>query len=141
KMGSAPPTAAAETPESLSQDKINEYAKIGEKGMEVSTWRSQILKESEGVIANFTVLYQNINQSNRELQAIAGPISEELDHAKMQHETFQKILDSLVDDLVKFDVFGHPRALKKILSTLDYRVDQLEFVLEKIGKVKEVALD
>ncbi|KAH9331973.1 hypothetical protein KI387_004081, partial [Taxus chinensis] len=45
KMGSAPPTTAAETPEPLSQDKINEYAKIGEQGMAVSTWRSQILKE------------------------------------------------------------------------------------------------
>ncbi|KAH9297092.1 hypothetical protein KI387_028774, partial [Taxus chinensis] len=43
--------------------------------------------------------------------------------------------------LVKFGVFGHPRALNKIMSTLDYRVDQLEFVLEKIDKVKEEALD
>ncbi|KAH9331916.1 hypothetical protein KI387_004024, partial [Taxus chinensis] len=48
KMGSAPPTtAAAETPELLSQDKINEYSKIGEQGMAVSAWRSQILKDSE----------------------------------------------------------------------------------------------
>ncbi|KAH9331754.1 hypothetical protein KI387_003862, partial [Taxus chinensis] len=134
KMGSAPPTTATETPEPLSQDKINEYAKIGEQGMAVSSWRSQILKESEGVIAKFTGLYQNINQMNRELQVIAGPISKELDHARMQHETFQKILDCSVKDLVKFGVFGHPRALNKILSTLDYRVDQLEFVLEKIEK-------
>ncbi|KAH9327846.1 hypothetical protein KI387_043780 [Taxus chinensis] len=80
-------------------------------------------------------------ERNRELQAIAGPISEELDHSKMQHETFQKMLDCSVEDLVKFGVFGHPRALNKILSTLDYRVDQLEFVLEKIDKVKEEALD
>ncbi|KAH9323115.1 hypothetical protein KI387_017754, partial [Taxus chinensis] len=100
KMGSAPPTTAAETPEPLSQDKINEYAKIGEQGMAVFPWRSQILKESEGVIAKFTDLYQNINRTNRELQAIAGPISEELDHARMQHETFQKMLDCSVDDLV-----------------------------------------
>ncbi|KAH9297033.1 hypothetical protein KI387_028715, partial [Taxus chinensis] len=28
KMGSAPPTTTAETPELLSQDKINEYSKI-----------------------------------------------------------------------------------------------------------------
>ncbi|KAH9293105.1 hypothetical protein KI387_041692 [Taxus chinensis] len=109
--------------------------------MAVSTWRSQILKESEGVIAKFTSLYQNINRVNKELQAIAGPISEELDHARMQHETFQKMLDCSVEDLVKFGVFGHPRALNKILSTLDYRVDQLEFVLEKIDKIKEEALD
>ncbi|KAH9302749.1 hypothetical protein KI387_014332, partial [Taxus chinensis] len=31
KMGSAPPTTAAETSELLSQEKINEYAKIGEQ--------------------------------------------------------------------------------------------------------------
>ncbi|KAH9331679.1 hypothetical protein KI387_003787, partial [Taxus chinensis] len=121
KIGSAPPTTAAETPEPLSQDDINEYAKIGGQGMAVSTWRSQILKESEGVIAKFTRLYQNINRMNRELQVIAGPISIELDHTRMQHETFQKMLDCSVEDLVKFGVFGHPRALNKILSTLDYR--------------------
>ncbi|KAH9321285.1 hypothetical protein KI387_015924, partial [Taxus chinensis] len=62
-----------------------------------------------------------INQTNREIQAIAGPISEELDHARMQHETFQKMLDCSVKDLVKFGIFGHPRALNKILSTLDYQ--------------------
>ncbi|KAH9326364.1 hypothetical protein KI387_006542, partial [Taxus chinensis] len=56
-----------------------------------------------------------------ELQAIVGPISELLDHARMQHETFQKMFDYSVKDLVKFGVFGHPRALKKILSTLDYQ--------------------
>ncbi|KAH9311141.1 hypothetical protein KI387_026176, partial [Taxus chinensis] len=141
KMGSAPPTTATKTPKPLSQEKINEYAKIGEQGMAISDWRSQILKESEGFITKFTDLYHNINRTNRELQVIAGPISEELDHAKMQHKTFQRMLDCSVDDLVKFGVFGHPRALNKILSTLDYRVDQLEFVLEKIDKVKEVALD
>ncbi|KAH9294998.1 hypothetical protein KI387_038586, partial [Taxus chinensis] len=134
KMGSAPPTTATETPEPLSQDKINEYTKIGEQGMAVSTWRDQILKESEGVIVKFTELYQNINQANKALQAIAGPISEELDHARLQHETFQKMLDCSVKDLVKFGVFNHPRAPNKILSTLDYQVDQLEFVLEKIDK-------
>ncbi|KAH9287476.1 hypothetical protein KI387_031593, partial [Taxus chinensis] len=69
-MGSAPPTTTAETPDPLSQNKINEYAKIGEQGMAVSTWRNQILKESEGVIAKFTRLYQNINWVNREFQAI-----------------------------------------------------------------------
>ncbi|KAH9318408.1 hypothetical protein KI387_020177, partial [Taxus chinensis] len=47
KMGSAPPTTATKTPKVLSQDKINEYAKIGEQGMVVSTWRDQILKDSE----------------------------------------------------------------------------------------------
>ncbi|KAH9317140.1 hypothetical protein KI387_018909, partial [Taxus chinensis] len=31
KMGSAPHTTPTETPEVLSQDKINEYAKIGEQ--------------------------------------------------------------------------------------------------------------
>ncbi|KAH9316252.1 hypothetical protein KI387_024879, partial [Taxus chinensis] len=51
KMGSAPPTTAAETSELLSQEKINEYSKIGEQGMAVSAWRSQILKDSERVIA------------------------------------------------------------------------------------------
>ncbi|KAH9295829.1 hypothetical protein KI387_039417, partial [Taxus chinensis] len=121
KMGSAPPTTAAETPEPLSQDKINEYAKIGEQGMAVSAWRDQILKESEGVIVRFTELYQNIDRGNKALQAIAGPISEELDHARLQHETFQKMLDCSVEDLVKFGVFDHPRAPNKILSTLDYR--------------------
>ncbi|KAH9323483.1 hypothetical protein KI387_018122, partial [Taxus chinensis] len=68
KMGSAPPTTTAETPEPLSQDKINEYAKISEQGMAVSAWRDQILKESEGVIVKFTKLYQNINQANKALQ-------------------------------------------------------------------------
>ncbi|KAH9319237.1 hypothetical protein KI387_021006, partial [Taxus chinensis] len=33
KMGSALPTTTVKTPEPLSQDKINEYAKIGEQGM------------------------------------------------------------------------------------------------------------
>ncbi|KAH9289466.1 hypothetical protein KI387_033583, partial [Taxus chinensis] len=65
KMGSAPPTTSAETPEPLSHENINEYAKIDEQGMAVSTWRSQILKEIEGVIAKFTDVYQNINQTNR----------------------------------------------------------------------------
>ncbi|KAH9289167.1 hypothetical protein KI387_033284, partial [Taxus chinensis] len=59
-MGSAPPTTAAETSELLSQEKINEYAKIGEQGMGVSTWRSQILKDIEKVIAEFFDLYLNI---------------------------------------------------------------------------------
>ncbi|KAH9311139.1 hypothetical protein KI387_026174, partial [Taxus chinensis] len=68
KMHSAPPTTATENPEPLSQDKINEYTNISEQGMEVSTWRSQILKEIEGVIAKFTGLYQNINRVNKELQ-------------------------------------------------------------------------
>ncbi|KAH9295877.1 hypothetical protein KI387_039465, partial [Taxus chinensis] len=80
-MGSAPPTTATETPEALSQDKINEYTKIGEQGMAVSTWRDQILKDSEEVIVKFTELYQNIGRVNKELQVIARPISEELDHA------------------------------------------------------------
>ncbi|KAH9323731.1 hypothetical protein KI387_018370, partial [Taxus chinensis] len=31
KVGSAPPVAATETPEALSQEKINDYAKIGEQ--------------------------------------------------------------------------------------------------------------
>ncbi|KAH9315580.1 hypothetical protein KI387_024207, partial [Taxus chinensis] len=47
KMGSAPPTTATETLEVLIQDKIKKYAKIGEQGMAVSTWRNQILKDSE----------------------------------------------------------------------------------------------
>ncbi|KAH9297266.1 hypothetical protein KI387_028948, partial [Taxus chinensis] len=62
KMGSAPPTTAAETSELLSQEKINEYAKIGEQGMAVSAWRSQILKDSEKVIAEFSDLYLNISK-------------------------------------------------------------------------------
>ncbi|KAH9319984.1 hypothetical protein KI387_021753, partial [Taxus chinensis] len=70
KMGSAPSTTTTETPEPLSQDKINEYTKIGEQGMAVSTWRDQILKESEGVIVKFTELYHNINHVNKALQAI-----------------------------------------------------------------------
>ncbi|KAH9304051.1 hypothetical protein KI387_008455, partial [Taxus chinensis] len=53
-MGSAPPTTTAETPEPMSQGKINEYANICKQGMAVSTWRSQILKDSEQVIAMFT---------------------------------------------------------------------------------------
>ncbi|KAH9299392.1 hypothetical protein KI387_031074, partial [Taxus chinensis] len=62
KMGSAPPTTATETSELLSQEKINEYAKIGEQGMAVSAWRSQILKDSEKVIAEFSNLYLSINK-------------------------------------------------------------------------------
>ncbi|KAH9302680.1 hypothetical protein KI387_014263, partial [Taxus chinensis] len=69
------------------------------------------------------------------------PISEELEHARLQHETFQQMFDCSVKDLVNFGVFGHPRVLNKVISTLDYRMDQLEFVLEKIDKVKEEALD
>ncbi|KAH9313599.1 hypothetical protein KI387_022226, partial [Taxus chinensis] len=141
KMGNAPPIAATETPEALSQEKINEYAKIGEQGVAVSSWREQILKDSEEVITKFTELYQNIDQANKELQAIAGPISEELDHARLQHETFQKMLDFPVNDLMKFGIFDHPRAPNKILVALDYQVDQMEFVLEKIDKIKEEALD
>ncbi|KAH9316744.1 hypothetical protein KI387_043982 [Taxus chinensis] len=140
-MGSAPPTTTAETPEPLSQDKINEYTKIVEQGIAVSAWRSQILKDSKRVIAKFSNLYLNINKANKELQALAGPISEELDHARLQHETFQQMFDYSVKDLVKFGVFGHPRALNKVISTLDYQMDQLEFILEKINKVKEEALD
>ncbi|KAH9300151.1 hypothetical protein KI387_011734, partial [Taxus chinensis] len=102
--------------------------------MAVSTWRSQILKDSEKVITEFSGLYLNINKENKELQALAGPISEELDHARLQHETFQQMFDCSVKDLVKFGVFGHPRALNKVTSTLDYSMDQLEFVLKKIDK-------
>ncbi|KAH9331193.1 hypothetical protein KI387_003301, partial [Taxus chinensis] len=54
KMGSVPPTTAAETSVLLTQEKMNEYAKIGEQGMAVSAWRSQILKDSEKVIAKFS---------------------------------------------------------------------------------------
>ncbi|KAH9302230.1 hypothetical protein KI387_013813, partial [Taxus chinensis] len=64
-----------------------------------SSWRDQILKDSEEVIVKFIELYQNINQVNKYLQAIAGPISEELDHARLQHETFQKMLDCSVNNL------------------------------------------
>ncbi|KAH9315900.1 hypothetical protein KI387_024527, partial [Taxus chinensis] len=99
KMGSAPPTTAAETPELLSQEKINEYSKIGEQGMAVSAWRSQILKDSERVIAEYISLYLNIEKANKELQALAGPISEELEHARLQHETFQQMFDCSVEDL------------------------------------------
>ncbi|KAH9287445.1 hypothetical protein KI387_031562, partial [Taxus chinensis] len=109
--------------------------------MAVSTGRDQILKDSEEVIFKFTELYQNISQVNKDLQEITGPISEELDHARLQHEMFQKMLDCSVDDLVKFDIFDHPRVPNKILAALDYRVDQMEFILEKIDKVKEEALD
>ncbi|KAH9310136.1 hypothetical protein KI387_038047, partial [Taxus chinensis] len=91
--------------------------------MAVSAWRSQILKDSERVIAKFTDLYLNINKENKELQALAGPISEELDHARLQHETFQQMFDCSVEDLVKFSVFGHPRALNKVISTRDYRIN------------------
>ncbi|KAH9310035.1 hypothetical protein KI387_037946, partial [Taxus chinensis] len=112
KMGSAPPVAATKTPEALSQEKINEYSKIGEQ-----------------------------DQANKELQAIIGPISEELDHVRLQHKTFQKMLDCPVDDLMKFYIFGHPKAPNKVFAALDYRVDQMEFVLEKIDKIKEEALD
>ncbi|KAH9326620.1 hypothetical protein KI387_006798, partial [Taxus chinensis] len=99
KMGSSPPPTATETPEVLSQDKINEYAKIGEQGMAVSTWRDQILKDNKDVIVKFTELYQNINQVKKDLQGIVGPISKELDHARLQHKTFQKMIEFSVDDL------------------------------------------
>ena len=69
------------------------------------------------------MLYLNIGKVNKELQALAGPISEELEHDRLQRETFQQMFDCSVEDLVKFDVFGHPRALNKILSTLDYQVN------------------
>ncbi|KAH9294568.1 hypothetical protein KI387_038156, partial [Taxus chinensis] len=101
-MGSAPPTTTAETSELLSHEKINEYSKIGEQGMAVSAWRSQILKDSERVITEFVNLYLNIGKTNKELQVLAGPISEELDHARLQHETFQQMFDCSVEDLVKF---------------------------------------
>ncbi|KAH9287646.1 hypothetical protein KI387_031763, partial [Taxus chinensis] len=90
KMGSAPPTTAAETPELLSQEKINEYSKIGEQGMAVSAWRSQILKDSEKVIAEYISLYLNIEKANKELQTLAIPVSEELENARLQHEAFQQ---------------------------------------------------
>lgn len=56
--------------------------------MAVSSWREQILKDSEEVITKFTELYRNIDQANNELQAIARPISKELYHVRLQHETF-----------------------------------------------------
>ncbi|KAH9287885.1 hypothetical protein KI387_032002, partial [Taxus chinensis] len=62
KMGSAPPTTTAETSELLNQEKINEYAKIAEQGMAVAAWRSQILKDSKKVIAEFSDLYLNISK-------------------------------------------------------------------------------
>ncbi|KAH9296356.1 hypothetical protein KI387_039944, partial [Taxus chinensis] len=121
RMGNAPPIAATETPEVLSQEKINEYTKIGEQGAAVSSWREKILRDSEEVITKFTGLYQSIDKANNELQEIAGPISEELDHARLQHETFQKMVDCPTDDLLKFGVIDHPRAHNKALVTLDYQ--------------------
>ncbi|KAH9294435.1 hypothetical protein KI387_040359, partial [Taxus chinensis] len=47
KMGSAPPTTAAETPELLSQEKINDIQRSASKVWLFSAWRSQILKDSE----------------------------------------------------------------------------------------------
>ncbi|KAH9317619.1 hypothetical protein KI387_019388, partial [Taxus chinensis] len=52
-------------------------------GMAVSAWRSQILKDSERVITEFVNLYLNIGKANKELQALARPISEELEHARL----------------------------------------------------------
>lgn len=107
----------------------------------MSSWREQILRDSEEVITKFTGLYQSIDKGNNELQSIAGPVSEELDHAKLQHETFQKMVNCPINDLLKFGVIDHPRAHNKALITLDYWVDQIEFVLEKIEKIKEETLD
>ncbi|KAH9299529.1 hypothetical protein KI387_031211, partial [Taxus chinensis] len=51
-MGSAPPTTTRRDFLSFSaRRKINEYSKIGEQGMAISAWRSEILKDSERVIA------------------------------------------------------------------------------------------
>ncbi|KAH9308806.1 hypothetical protein KI387_036717, partial [Taxus chinensis] len=45
------------------------------------------------------------------------------------------------DDLLKFGVINHPRAHNKALTALDYQVDQMEYILERIDKIKDEALD
>ncbi|KAH9321163.1 hypothetical protein KI387_015802, partial [Taxus chinensis] len=101
RMGNTPPMTTAEPPEVLSQDKINEYSKIGEQGATMSPWIEGVLKDSEEIIMKFTRLYQSIDQANKELQVVVGSLFEELDNASLQHETFQAMVDCSADDLLK----------------------------------------
>ncbi|KAH9321289.1 hypothetical protein KI387_015928, partial [Taxus chinensis] len=55
--------------------------------------------------------------------------------------TFQNMVNCSTDDLLKVGVINHPRAHYKALIALDYQVDQMEFILERIDKFKEDALD
>ncbi|KAH9312369.1 hypothetical protein KI387_027404, partial [Taxus chinensis] len=93
------------------------------------------------MIGKFTVLYQDITQANKELQAVASALSEELDNARLQHEMFQTMVNCSANDLLKVGVIDHPRAHNKALIALDYRVDQMEYILERIDKIKDEALD
>ncbi|KAH9318867.1 hypothetical protein KI387_020636, partial [Taxus chinensis] len=68
-MGNAPPVTTAKPIQVLCHDKINEYAKIGEQGIVVSSWIEWILRDGQEMIGKFTMLYQDIIQANKELQA------------------------------------------------------------------------
>ncbi|KAH9331108.1 hypothetical protein KI387_003216, partial [Taxus chinensis] len=65
----------------------------------------------------------------------------ELDNAKLQQGTFQMMVNCSADDLLKVDVIDHLQAHYIALTALDYRVDQMEFILERIDKIKEEALE
>ncbi|KAH9295092.1 hypothetical protein KI387_038680, partial [Taxus chinensis] len=45
------------------------------------------------------------------------------------------------DDLLKINVINHPHAHNKALTALDYWVDQMEYILERIDKIKDEALE
>ncbi|KAH9330870.1 hypothetical protein KI387_002978, partial [Taxus chinensis] len=53
------------------------------------------------MLGKFTLLYQDITQANKELQAVASALSEELDNARLQHEMFQAMVNCSADDLLK----------------------------------------
>ncbi|KAH9314789.1 hypothetical protein KI387_023416, partial [Taxus chinensis] len=63
----------------------------------------------------------DIDQANKELQIVAGSLSEELDNTRLQHETFQAMANCSADDLLKVGVIDHPWAHNKALVALDYQ--------------------
>ncbi|KAH9300832.1 hypothetical protein KI387_012415, partial [Taxus chinensis] len=100
-MGNAPPVTTTEPIQVHSQEKMNEYVKIGEQGTTVSSWIERILRDNEEIIGKFTLLYQEITQANKEIQAVASALSEEFDNARLQHETFQTMVNYSSDNLLK----------------------------------------
>ncbi|KAH9298492.1 hypothetical protein KI387_030174, partial [Taxus chinensis] len=140
-MGNAPPVTAAEPIQVPSQEKMNEYIKIGEQGTTISSWIERLLRDGKEVLRKFTLLYQDIIQASKELQAVAGSLFEELDNARLQRETLRTMVNCSADDLVNVGIINHPRAHKKALTALDYRVDQIEYIMERIDKAKDEALE
>ncbi|KAH9331325.1 hypothetical protein KI387_003433, partial [Taxus chinensis] len=131
----------AEPVQDPNQEKINEYINIAEHGTTMSSWIEKILQDGQVIIGKFTLLYQGITKENKELQEVAGSLSEELDNAKLQQGTFQIMIDCSANDMLEVGVINHPWAHYKALIALDYQVDQMEFILERINKFKEEALE